>query len=143
RRAIWPRRPVERVLHHARHAVAVFRGHQDETVTVGDRLPQRPHRVWWGLCVLILVVERHVVERVEYQLSSGHQRLLQCTQNNRTEGVSAQAAGDAEEARFGHFEYSVQERITSRSRVRSRRRELEFGCEMQCDLVAQYRQSIV
>src|SRR5882672_10025447 len=63
---------------------------------------QGAHRFRCVLGIIILVVERHPVQRENVERSPGHKRVLKAAKHCGAVGGAAQAAGETEKAVLGH-----------------------------------------
>src|SRR5260370_22425042 len=80
----------------------VFGRDHDHAIARLNGRTKGAHRFRCVLGVIILVVERHPVQRENVERGPGPKRVLKAAKHRGAVGGAAQAAGDAEKAEMGH-----------------------------------------
>ncbi len=80
----------------------VLRRDHDHTIAGRDGRTQSAHRFRRMLAIVILVVERHPMQREDIECGLGRKRILKAMKHRGAVGGAAQAPGEAEKAELGH-----------------------------------------
>ena len=102
---IGARGPIERILDHAGHAMIIFGRGNDNAVRFANGGTQSGDRGRRRVGIQILIIKRQIIEREDAQLRLFAECIVQRLEDLCVEGVTAQAAGDAEKK--GHDDVLV------------------------------------